>query len=83
SLVEDALTRIAKLSFPLAPIRPSPRALGYRTAAQYARYPLGGLAYRIPESQELFRLEEDPLLSEPLAWAFSLLKTWPLPVEEV
>lgn len=82
-LVEDALRRIAKLPFPLAPIRPSPRALGYRTAAQYARHPLGGLAYRIPQSQTLVPLQEDPLLSEPLAWAFSLLKTWPLPVEEV
>ncbi len=82
-LVQDALMRIAKLSLPLAPIRPSPRPLGYRTAAQYARHPLGGLAYRLPESHHLFRLEEDPLLAEPLAWAFSLLQTWPLPVEEV
>ena len=79
----EALERIAKVAFPLSPIRPSPRALGYRTAAQYARHPLGGLAYRLPESQGLARVEEDPLLAEPLAFAFALLKTWPLPVEEV
>ncbi|MEN2982721.1 MAG: methyltransferase domain-containing protein [Thermus sp.] len=82
-LVRDALERIAKLSFPLAPIRPSPRTLGYRTAAQYARHPLGGLAYRQPEGWSLVRLEEDPFLAEPLAWAFALLQAWPLPVEEV
>jgi tRNA (uracil-5-)-methyltransferase len=82
-LVAEALERIAKVPFALSPIRPSPRALGYRTAAQYARHPLGGLAYRLPESQALVRVEEDPLLAEPLAWAFALLKTWPLPVEEI
>ncbi|GAA5335649.1 MULTISPECIES: class I SAM-dependent RNA methyltransferase [Thermus] len=83
ALVGDALARIAKLEAPLLPIRPSPRPLGYRTAAQYARYPLGGLAYRLPESHALYPLEEDPLLAEPLASAFALLRTWPLPVEEV
>ncbi|NHK38018.1 methyltransferase domain-containing protein [Thermus thermophilus] len=83
ALVRDALERVAKLEAPLAPIRPSPRPLAYRTAAQYARHPLGGLAYRLPESHELYRLEKDPLLAEPLAWAFDVLKLWPLPVEEV
>ncbi|GAA6756072.1 RsmD family RNA methyltransferase [Thermus thalpophilus] len=83
ALVQDALERIAKLQAPLLPIHPSPRPLGYRTAAQYARYPLGGLAYRLPESHTLYPLEEDPLVAEPLAWAFRLLRTWPLPVEEV
>ena len=83
ALVRDALERVAKLEAPLAPIRPSPRPLAYRTAAQYARHPLGGLAYRLPESHELHRLEKDPLLAEPLAWAFDVLKLWPLPVEEV
>ncbi|GGM97515.1 RNA methyltransferase [Thermus composti] len=82
-LVRDALERIAKLEAPLAPIQPSPRPLAYRTAAQYARHPLGGLAYRLPESHALHPLEEDPLLAEPLAWAFGVLKLWPLPVEEV
>ncbi|KHG65428.1 RNA methyltransferase [Thermus sp. 2.9] len=83
ALVQDALERIAKLQAPLLPIHPSPRPLGYRTSAQYARYPLGGLAYRLPESHTLYPLEEDPLVAEPLAWAFRLLRTWPLPVEEV
>ncbi|TFU26724.1 class I SAM-dependent RNA methyltransferase [Thermus tengchongensis] len=82
-LVQDALMRIARLPFPLAPIHPSPRPLGYRTAAQYARHPLGGLAYRLPESHALVRVEEDPLVAEPLAWALRVLSTWPLPVEEV
>lgn len=82
-LVREALERIAKLSFPLSPIRPSPAPLGYRTALQYARYPLGGLAYRLPESEALVRVEEDPLAAEPLRWALDLLKGWPLPVEEV
>ncbi|GAB5603533.1 RsmD family RNA methyltransferase [Thermus sp. FJN-A] len=82
-LVRDALERIARISAPLAPIRPSPRALAYRTAAQYARHPLGGLAYRLPESHALVRVEEDPLVAEPLAWALGVLSTWPLPVEEV
>ncbi len=82
-LVQEALARIARLDFALSPIRPSPRATGYRTAAQYARHPLGGLAYRLPESQVLFPLGEDPLVAEPLAWALALLQTWPLPVEEV
>jgi 23S rRNA (uracil1939-C5)-methyltransferase len=83
ALVAEALERIAKLSFPLSPIRPSPSPLGYRTAAQYARHPLGGLAYRLPESEVLVRLEEDPLVAEPLKKALALLQTWPLPVEEV
>lgn len=82
-LVQEALERIAKLPFPLSPIRPSPRALGYRTAAQYARHPLGGLAYRLPQSHALVRVAEDPLLAEPLAWALGVLSGWPLPVEEV
>ncbi len=82
-LAQEALARIARLDFALSPIRPSPRATGYRTAAQYARHPLGGLAYRLPESQALSPLEEDPLVAEPLAWALALLKTWPLPVAEV
>ncbi|TBH20602.1 class I SAM-dependent RNA methyltransferase [Thermus thermamylovorans] len=82
-LVQDALERIAKLPFPLSPIRPSPRALAYRTAAQYARHPLGGLAYRLPNSHGLVRVEEDPLVAEPLAQALRVLSLWPLPVEEV
>nr|WP_277621208.1 methyltransferase domain-containing protein [Thermus arciformis] len=83
ALVKDALERIARLEAPLAPIRPSPKALAYRTAAQYARHPLGGLAYRLPESHELYPLEEDPLVAEPLAWALGVLRLWPLPTEEV
>jgi tRNA (uracil-5-)-methyltransferase len=82
-LVREALERIAGLSLPLSPIRPSPRPLAYRTAAQYARHPLGGLAYRLPQSRALFPVAEDPLVAEPLAWALEVLRLWPLPVEEV
>ncbi len=82
-LVREALLRTAKLDFPLSPIVPSPRPLAYRTAAQYARHPLGGLAYRLPESQSLVRIAKDPLVAEPLAWALEVLGSWPLPVEEV
>lgn len=81
--VRESLERIARLEAPLEPIRPSPRALAYRAAAQYALHPLGGLAYRRPESHALQRLDQDPLLIEPLQEAFRLLSTWPLAVEEV
>lgn len=83
-LVQDALTRIGKLSFELSPIQASPAALGYRTAAQYALHPLGGLAYRRPESRELVRLDHDPLMAPPLQRAFELLSNWPMSsLEEV
>ncbi|WP_027881548.1 class I SAM-dependent RNA methyltransferase [Meiothermus rufus] len=82
--VQEALERIAKLDAPLLPIQPSPRPLGYRTAAQYALHPLGGLAYRQPQSHTLVRLTQDPLIAEPLQVAFALLSSWPLAsLEEV
>jgi len=71
--VHEALVRIAKLEFPLSPIQPSPDALNYRTAAQYALHPLGGLAYRKPDSHELAKIEQDPLIAPPLQVAFRLL----------
>ncbi|PZA08457.1 MULTISPECIES: class I SAM-dependent RNA methyltransferase [unclassified Meiothermus] len=77
-LVHEALGRIAKLEFPLSPIQPSPEALGYRTAAQYALHPSGGLAYRKPDSHQLVKLEQDPLIAPPLQEAFRLLSRWPL-----
>ncbi len=82
--VQEALERIAKLDAPLLPIQPSPRPLGYRTAAQYALHPLGGLAYRQPQSHTLVRLTQDLLIAEPLQAAFKLLSSWPLAsLEEV
>ncbi len=83
AFVEESLERIAKLRFPVSPIQASPpygleAGLHYRTAAQYALHPLGGLAYRQPQSNERIRLTEDPLLAEPLLAAFALLGTWPL-----
>lgn len=83
-LVQDALGRIGKLEFELLPIQASPTALEYRTAAQYALHPLGGLAYRRPDSRELVRLTGDPLMAPPLQRAFELLSNWPMSsLEEV
>ena len=76
--VRESLARVARLETRVQPIHPSPAPLGYRTAAQFALHPLGGLAYRVPGSDELVRVEDDPLLAEPLRKALSLLNTWPL-----
>jgi len=77
-LVQEALARTAKLEFALSPIQASPHALEYRTAAQYALHPCGGLAYRKPDSHHLVRIEQDPLIAPPLQEAFRLLSHWPL-----
>lgn len=87
--VQESLERIAKLSFEVSPIQPSPiygaeEGLYYRTAAQYALHPRGGLAYRRPQSSDLVRIPLDPLIAEPLQPAFALLSGWPLPsLEEI
>ncbi|MBO1436482.1 RsmD family RNA methyltransferase [Meiothermus sp. CFH 77666] len=87
--VQESLERIAKLSFEVSPIQLSPtygaeEGLYYRTTAQYALHPLGGLAYRQPRSSHLTRVSHDPLIAEPLQPAFELLSGWPLPsLEEV
>jgi len=85
--VQEALERISKIEFtisPIQPIRASADALGYRTSAQYALHPLGGLAYRQPKTNELIRIEQDPLIAPPLQEAFKLLSSWPLSsLEEV
>jgi len=88
SFVQESLERIAKLNFEVAPIAPSPSygqpGLYYRTAAQYALHPLGGLAYRLPQSNELARILHDPLIATPLQPAFELLSNWQLAnLEEV
>lgn len=89
SFVQESLERIAKLRFEVAPIQPSPSygeqaGLHYRSAAQYALHPLGGLAYRLPQSNQLVRIQHDPLLAAPLWPAFELLSRWPLAnLEEV
>lgn len=76
--VRESLSRIAGLDLDVSPIHPSPQPLGYRTAAQFALHPLGGLAYRVPGTDELVRVESDPLLAEPLQKAVELLNSWPL-----
>lgn len=89
SFVQESLERIAKLHFQVSPIQASPpygpeAGLHYRTAAQYALHPQGGLAYRQPQSNQLVRIHHDPLLAEPLWPAFELLSRWPLAsLEEV
>ncbi|MCX7802682.1 MAG: RsmD family RNA methyltransferase [Meiothermus ruber] len=87
--VQESLERIGKIQFELAPIQPSPShaaqpGLHYRTAAQYALHPQGGLAYRLPRSNELVPIPHDPLIAKPLQPAFELLSGWPLAnLEEV
>jgi len=76
--VEESLRRVAGLTAPIAPIAPSPRELGYRTAAQYVYLPTGGLGYRRPGGREPVGLEADPLVAEPVEAARRLLSSWPL-----
>lgn len=72
-LVREALARIAKLEFELEPIHPSPRELGYRTAAQYAVIDGGGLGAMAIDSDRVVSLASDPLVAEPIATAFDVL----------
>jgi 23S rRNA (uracil1939-C5)-methyltransferase len=76
--VRESLTRLAKIDAEVLPIHPSPSPLGYRTAAQFALHPLGGLAYRTPGSDELVRIKDDVLLAGPLQSALEILNGWPL-----
>lgn len=83
-LVREALARIAKLEMDLEPIRPSPRALGYRTSAQYGVLPHAGLAARAPGSNRAVPLRADILVAEPVARAFAACAAHPMPgVREV
>jgi 23S rRNA (uracil1939-C5)-methyltransferase len=69
-LVREALARIAKLEHVLEPIARSPRALAYRTAAQYTVVDGGGLGARAQDSNRIVPLSEDSLTDEPIADAF-------------
>jgi tRNA/tmRNA/rRNA uracil-C5-methylase (TrmA/RlmC/RlmD family) len=69
-LVREALARIARLEHEVEPIAPSPRALAYRTAAQYVVVEGGGLGARAQNSNRIVPLSEDSLTSEPIAAAF-------------
>lgn len=71
SLVVEALTRIAKLSADVDDVVPSPRALGYRSVAQYVVVPGGGLGARAVGSDRVVPLSADPLIAEPAARAFA------------
>ncbi len=82
--VEEALARVGRLEAEVAPIRPSPRELRYRSAAQYLRLPTGGLGYRAPESHEPVAVDEDLLVAEFIEGARRQVGSWPLiDVEEV
>lgn len=74
-LVTEALTRVAKLEAEIEPVRPSPRELGYRTAAQYAVIEGGGLGARALGSDRVVPLEHDPLVVAPLARAFDACRS--------
>lgn len=73
-LVEEALARVAKVTADVEDVRPSPRELGYRTAAQYVVVEGRGLGSRAPGSDRLVPLESDPLIAEPLARAFDICR---------
>ncbi|AZI43393.1 class I SAM-dependent RNA methyltransferase [Deinococcus psychrotolerans] len=64
-LVEEALSRIAKLDHPVADTVPSPREWHYRNGAQYLVTP-SGLAYRERRGQGMWRLGggQDPLVMD-------------------
>lgn len=64
-LVEEALSRIAKLGHPVAATVPSPREWHYRNGAQYLVTPRG-LAYRERRGQGMWRLQDgqDPLVMD-------------------
>jgi 23S rRNA (uracil1939-C5)-methyltransferase len=72
-VVREALARIAKLEHVLEPIARSPRALAYRTAAQYTVVVVvdgGGLGARAQDSNRIVPLSEDSLAGDPIAGAF-------------
>ncbi|MFA5890890.1 MAG: RsmD family RNA methyltransferase [Actinomycetota bacterium] len=71
-LVRAALSRIAKLDCEVEPIHPSPRELGYRTAAQYVVTSEGTLGARARDSDRIVPLTEDALVADPIARAFSV-----------
>jgi 23S rRNA (uracil1939-C5)-methyltransferase len=71
-LVTEALARIAKIDADVEPVVPSPRELGYRTAAQYA-VAAEGLGARALDSDKVVPLESDPLACAPIARAFEEL----------
>ena len=63
ALVEEALSRIAKLTHPVAPTVASPREWAYRNGAQYLVRPQG-LAYHERRGQGVWPVEHDPLVME-------------------
>lgn len=78
-IVRDALQRVAGVDADLQPLQTSPQPLGYRTAAQYAVMRDGHLGAHVPGSRDLIAIDDDPLVAEPVAEAFSIVSSQPLP----
>ena len=78
-IVRDALQRVAGVRADLQPLQTSPQPLGYRTAAQYGVMRDGGLGAHATGSRALVALNEDPLVAEPVADAFRILSSQPMP----
>lgn len=74
-LVEEAISRIAKLDHPVSETVPSPRQWHYRNGAQYLMTPRG-LAYRQRRSQGAWLLDggQDPLVMEAVQEVLSQLQ---------
>ena len=83
-LVEEALSRIAKLAHPVAETVASPRQWGYRNGAQYLTVP-GGLAYRERSGPGIWRLDgPDPLIMDAVQAVMARLEGVFLdPVQEI
>ena len=80
-VVADALKRATSGSADLkeiGPITASPRIWGYRSAVQPA-VSGGGLGYRLPASDRVVRLEEDPVANRAIREAWKEVSTRGLP----
>lgn len=78
-IVQEALTRIAKIDGEVGETVPSPREWAYRNTAQYL-VTGGRLAYREREGHAPVFVDEDPLVIEPLAEFIARLdvsRLWP------
>ncbi|PYE55781.1 class I SAM-dependent RNA methyltransferase [Deinococcus yavapaiensis] len=82
-IVQEALTRLAKLDVEVGEIVPSPREWAYRAVAQYL-VKADKLAYREREGHAPVPVDKDPLVIEPLARFTRKLDVWSLdPASEV
>lgn len=73
AIVQEALERIGKQEFAIAPTQPSPLEWGYRNAAQYLITP-AGIGYRQPNTHRAWLLESDPLVGEVISDGLAALR---------